>query len=164
MSIGRLFQFAAQRQAEAGQVNAEAAAAAAAPAKPTIDSAMEKITAFIPSEIIGIYIAGFGILAPVTTEGKWWIFGICVALIPLFMLLNYLRNRKRQLPVPGRGRSLVLVVCALVAFTAWASAMPNTPFLAITPLATQIGGFAVLVVAGILYAVADLLDIFPKTP
>jgi hypothetical protein len=58
-------------------------------------SAMHKITAFIPSEIIGIYVAGFGILSPETYRAKWWIFGICILLIPIIITLEYLLRKKQ---------------------------------------------------------------------
>jgi hypothetical protein len=56
----------------------------------------------------------------------------------------------------------VLLIFAMVAFIAWAAALPGTPFLAFTARATAIGGWAVVILAIIMYKVADLLDVVPK--
>jgi hypothetical protein len=133
-----------------------------------LDSAMEKITAFIPSEVIGSYVAVLGIVAPQSDRGKWAIFGIGVLLIPLFMWLGYL-TKKKQLAGSSPTTSLskvktnaaILFVFALLAFVVWAAALPGTPFLSISQHATAIGGACVIVVTGIMYKIADVLDLVP---
>jgi hypothetical protein len=137
--------------------------------KKTLDSAMEKITAFIPSEVIGSYVAVLGILSPQTDVGKWIIFGICLLLIPIFMLLGYLakkkqaeKDQKTTLP-PNTQHTGILLVLAAVAFVAWAMALPGTPFLSITAHATAIGGASVIILTTIMYKIADLFDLVPKS-
>jgi amino acid transporter len=123
---------------------------------------MEKISAFIPSEVIGICVAGCGILSPQQDSEKWWIFAISMALIPIFMLLNFIGQRKKGNLTVSTRISLVLILFALVAFVAWAAALPGTPFLSLTPRATAIGGWAVVILALVMYKVADLLDVVLK--
>ena len=88
----------------------------------TLDSAMEKITAFIPSEVIGSYVAVLGIISPETNLGKWVIFGICLLLIPVFMLLSYLTKKKQakdgQSTSTSTRDTAILLVFAAVAFVA----------------------------------------------
>jgi hypothetical protein len=141
---------------------AEAAAAAGKPSEQ--DSAMEKLTKFIPTEVIAIYVAAVGILAPLGDTGKWWIFFICLGLIPILIVISYYQQKKKQ-KAEARSNSriaVLLMLFALVAFTAWACALPETPFLVFTPLAVKIGAVAVLVLAALMNPLADLLGILPK--
>jgi hypothetical protein len=161
MSVVAMMKLAVARQAEE-----ERGRSSASPRK-TVDGALEspiqKITAFIPSEIIGIYVAGFGILSPESAVGKWWSFGICLALIPVFTFLSYLE----QLKYGGEVKHttiLIVFAFAAIAFVAWAAALPGTPFLAITPNATRIGGFSVVILAAVMYKTANLIGIAPKQP
>jgi amino acid transporter len=161
MSLARMVELGIERQQEV-EAQTRGVRRAPQPAKGAVGSAMERISAFIPSEVIGIYVAGFGILSPQQDSEKWWIFAISMALIPIFMLLNFIGQRKkRNLKVSAR-ISLVLLLFALVAFIAWAAALPGTPFLSLTPRATAIGGWTVVILAVVMYQVADLLDVVPK--
>ncbi len=163
MSIVRMVTLAAERKDETEKVRATAAAAGTQAQNSTVTGAMEKIAAYIPSEVIGIYVGNFGILAPATQAVKWWIFGICMALIPAFLGLGYASAKKKQLPVPGGRASGVLFLMSAVAFTTWCSAMPATPFLALDPDATRWGGFAVLALSYVIPKIADLLEIAPQS-
>jgi hypothetical protein len=139
----------------------------AAPSKKTLDSAMEKITAFIPSEVIGSYVALLGIISPQTERGKWVIFFICLLLIPVYMLFGYLskqkkRNGEQSAPASKRDTA-ILFVLASVAFVSWAAALPGTPFLSISTHATVIGGACVIIITSLMYKVAELFDLVPNS-
>jgi hypothetical protein len=149
-------------EAQTGHAHADEHFEHAPEGKKAVESAMEKISAFIPSEIIGIYVAGFGILSPESDAGKWWIFGVCFALIPVLIWLNYLGHKKRADATLTVKITIVLLVFAMIAFVAWAAALPGTPFLTFSARATAFGGWAVIILAVIMYRVADLLDIVPK--
>ena len=56
----------------------------------------------------------------------------------------------------------MLLLFAPVAFVAWTAALPGTPFLSLTPRPTAIGGWAVIILALVMYKVADLKDVVPK--
>jgi|SRR5215471_13713778 hypothetical protein len=166
MSIARMYDLAAEREQERTKPAADVAAEAAGAeveAKKTVESALEKITAFIPTEIIGLYVAGLGIFTPQTAAGKWWVFFVCLALIPVFMVIGYFQKKKHKLPIPKLGVLLLLVAFAAVAFVAWAAAMPATPFLSLNSYATQIGGFIVVPLAFVMWGLADIFDALPKT-
>jgi len=130
-------------------------------AKKSVESALEKITAFIPSEVIGLYVSGVAIFSPQEAQTKWGIFFICLALIPAFMSLDYMLRKKRQAPIANRKTNAVLFIFAGAAFTAWAAALPDTPFLSFSSRASQIGGWAVILLAAFMYKVAELLDVAP---
>jgi hypothetical protein len=165
MSIRTMVELGIERQQE--RTTPRATVVAGGNWGKSLDSAMERIVAFVPSEVIGIYVVGLGILSPESNAGKWWIFVISLLLIPVFMLLNYLGKKKSASPsetvtLPKK-TTAVLFFFALVAFTAWAAALPATPFLSINRHATAAGGWSVLILTGIMYKVADLLDAVPKS-
>jgi hypothetical protein len=128
----------------------------------TVENALEKITAFIPSEAIALYISGLGIFAPQSAHARWNIFWICLAFIPVFMFLSYLQNRKHGRPIPSTAIVLLLLFFAAVAFGVWAAAMPQTPFISLWKNAPQIAGFIVIPLAYVMSIIADLCDAVPK--
>ncbi len=138
MSIATMVGLGVERQREKTIGTGRAASGGASVTKKTVATEMERIAAFIPSEVIGIYVAGFGILSPESKSGKWSIFGISLALIPVFVLLNYLEQRKHANPEQRASlkslskTSLIVTVFGMVAFVAWAAALPGTPFLSLS--------------------------------
>jgi hypothetical protein len=130
-----------------------------------VQAALSKLTAFVPSEVVGLYISGLGILTPTTYTAKWAIFAICLVLIPVFIGLNYLIQKKQAgKEAPAASTWFFILLFALVAFVAWSAAIPDTPFLYFSDRATIIAGFLVLVLAAVMYKAADLLGIVPKSP
>lgn len=160
MSIMSSVTFAAQRQAER-QAPGGGAASGAPAANQSVTAALEKITAFIPSEVIGIYVAVIGILAPASMRGKWVIFGLCVILVPFFMWLGYKAAKRKNLPVPGARAFVLLLILAIVAFVAWGAALPSTPFEVFHADATRFGGALVIILG---YAIPKIADAFDLTP
>lgn len=132
-----------------------------------VKSAAEKITAFIPSDVIGIYIAGLGVFTPGTTKAKWWVFGIAAALAPIFLLIAYFvekRNDKQRASGQTQRRIidyLLLALFAEVAFVFWAAAFPESPFLSITPIATKIAAFGMVILAAVMPSIASICGLVP---
>lgn len=124
-------------------------------AKKTLTSAMETIARFIPTDVVTIYVAGIGLFAPKTPTGKWTIFAIAAGLIPVFLLISAFEQRESGQSVAIR-RVLLLFLFATVAYAAWTSALPATPFEQFSEDATRIGGFAVIVASLIIPRVAKL--------
>lgn len=131
------------------------------PEQSPVSVAMEKIAAFVPTEVIGLYVTGVGIFAPVTDVGKWSIFFVCALLIPVVLGIGYWENQKKGLPPPGGRIFGLLLAMAFVAFCAWASALPNTPFLEFGERATLVGGFVVLILSLLMPRIAVLLGAAP---
>lgn len=134
-------------------------AAGAATAKRKSDavpqSALEQITAFIPSDALGIYIAGNSIIDPHSGAGKWAIFGVVGCLIPLFVWLTRISVGK-QADVAGldtwlgRRRGFWLSLFGIVAYAAWVAAMPSSPFATIHEKAAQVGAWVAVILSCLL--------------
>jgi hypothetical protein len=161
MSIGQMYGLAVQRQVERTKPEGERTRDAT-DATRMVDSALERITAFIPADVIGLYVSGIAIFSPLSAVGKWWIFFVCLAFIPVVMLISYLQRKKRGLPTPQYKVLLLLLVFAGVGFATWAAAMPETPFLSLHTAANKIGGFLVIPLAFVMYGIADICDALPK--
>jgi hypothetical protein len=158
-----MFRIVGARQLQADKVGGGAAAKPNVPDPQKVaDSAMEKILAFVPAEIIGIYVAIFGIAAPKSANGKWVIYALCIAVLLAVMVFKHLLGQKKKEPVPNWWRLLVLMALALVAFTTWAAAMPDTPFLAWHPRATMAAGIVAPILALLMPMIAELCDIAPR--
>jgi hypothetical protein len=132
-----------------------------------VKSAAEKITAFIPSDVVGIYIAGLGFFAPESLRGKWWIFGIAAGLVPIFLLISYFAEKKRDKQrTDGDAQRrvvdyLLLALFAEIAFVCWAAAFPGSPFLSLIPSATKIAAFGMIVLAAVMPPIAAICDLVP---
>ncbi len=165
MSISAMVDLGMRRQHEiSGPRRAAAPSPPSGGTQSEVEAALSKLTAFVPSEVVGLYISGLGILTPTTFAAKWWIFGVCLLLVPVFLGLNYLIQRKQAGKEPLTTSTwLILLAFALVAFVAWSAAIPDTPFLYFSERATVIAGFVVLVLAAVMYKVADLFGIVPKS-
>ncbi|MEO5874388.1 MAG: hypothetical protein ABIS86_06065 [Streptosporangiaceae bacterium] len=130
------------------------------------DSALTRVAAFIPSEAVAVYLALWSFIGPDTSTTRWVVFAIGLALVPTFYLLAYLQRRRmvgvNQGEVPPQ-RSLrvvlLLLVFAMLAFTAWAMAMPDNPFLDLTDQALKFGGGAVIVLGILMPRAADVLGL-----
>lgn len=150
----------------ASNEKAEAAGPSAAISKTkrlTLGSALESVVAFIPTEVVTLYVAALGIFHPTTSAAKWGIFGFCGLLVPIFVIIGSLEEHQRGKEVSIKSGGLV-VVFGLVAYTTWTMALPETPFEEFTEYATKIGGAAVLVTASILPRVAGLCGVNARNP
>lgn len=161
MSVMRMVVLAAERKEQEGKVFSLATAGEEKPGA-AVTSAMDKISADIPSEVIGLYVAGFGIFAPGSRTAKWAIFFVCLVFIPVLTVLGAMAARRKGLPVPGAKATAIVIGVAVVMFAAWCSAMPDTPFLVFGAEATRIGGFVVLALGCLIPKLAEALDIHPK--
>jgi hypothetical protein len=168
---------AATRQAYRREVEASAPTTREAAKEPDVDSAIERVTQWVPTEAVGLYVAFLGLLSPSGSSGRWVLFGVGVAFTVIFLVLNSVLVHKRAVdgwkkggekgqrpPRVAAWRLAVLLVICLVAFVAWACALPATPFLAWWSNATTIGGAAVLVLAAALPKAAEIAGVnMPKT-
>jgi hypothetical protein len=129
------------------------------------DSYADRLAAFIPSEVVAIYIAMIGLFPSESSTVRWSLFAVGLVLVPLFSWLNFTARRRRiDPPLPARPRVFIpLVLLAAVAYVGWAAALPSTPFLDFTDEATRIGAAAVLILSFVLPRVADLLGLTPDS-
>lgn len=162
---------ASTRQAYAVDAEAKSPEFQQASATPAVESALESITQWIPTEVVAIYVALLGIFAPDESSVKWAIFGVGAVSVLGFVLLNAALVNKKGAEAwaredrPGTapklaGRRLALLfVVAMVAYVVWAFALPDTPFLDLTDEATRIGGALVIIVSLAMPKISELLDL-----
>jgi hypothetical protein len=162
---------AATRKAFAVDAQAKSPEFRQAATPTTVESALEQITQWIPTEVVTIYVAILGIFAPSKASGKWIIFAIGAISVPVFVVLNASivnkrgaaewrkENRPGDPPKIAGKRLRLLVVVAAVAYLVWAWALPATPFLDLTDQATRVGGALVVVVALLMPKIAELFDL-----
>lgn len=163
---------AAARQAYQRELDATTPVTRESARNPDVQSAVERVTEWIPTETVGLYVALLGLLSPEGSKGRWVLFGAGIALTIGFLLLNSALIHKRAVakweeaengePRPPRialWRQGVLLVVCVVSFAAWACALPATPFLSLWSNATTIGGVAVLVLATATPKVAEICGV-----
>jgi hypothetical protein len=118
-----------------------------------VAQAVDAVAQFVPTELIGIYIAGAGILSPMSHAGSVALACICALLIPVLFWLG------AKIPAIPNGTwgsgankiSLVtLLLFSIVAFAAWVCAIPGGPFEILGPSAPKIGALTVIVLAVVL--------------
>jgi len=128
----------------------------------TLTTALERLTAFIPTEVVAGWAAAVGMLAPQGALGSWAIFGGALTFLVVLVLLETgIRDRASQIPTDPRRKAL-LVLVALVAFTIWAFASPGSPAAAQWgAAATRYFGVVAIAVSAILFRVGQLLGLAP---
>jgi amino acid permease len=162
---------ASTRKAYAVDVKASSTEFRKAATDPDVQSALEKITQWIPSEAVATYITLVGLLALADSTGRWILFAVGLLLVVFFVSINAALVNKEgrekwkaekhqgNPPKLARKRFVALLIVAVVSFTVWAAALPDTPFLSIFDQATRVGAVLVVVVAGAMPKVAKLLEI-----
>lgn len=142
----------------------EAALESVAKADQSAASALDQMIAYVPSEVIGIYIAGVGIIGAKSASVKWGLFWLALVLIPLFFWLSDRIERRANAGLEGgRGKVVLMGALALLAFTTWAIALPDTPFASLWgDDATRYGSFAAVVLAALMPKIAAAAGLVPR--
>jgi hypothetical protein len=120
-----------------------------------------QLVAFIPAEPVTLFIA---VLAAVGTESEFWVrwivFGVVVALAPLWVEIHYLqkaRSRKARRKLP-----LFEMSAGVIAFVAWSTSVPFSPWEQIGGFTARWGLLIALVTAGALLTVSELREALLK--
>lgn len=105
----------------------------AAKNKSNIESAMTMLFAYIPTEIIALYIAVLAALGTsLTIKTAHWItfiaFFICTPLVVWLVYAAKIKSTLSVLPLHPKEWPKWEMFAATMAFTAWAFALPNSPF------------------------------------
>jgi hypothetical protein len=129
-----------------------------------VSAALQVITTYIPTETLTLYVAALAALrdAPPPAVDARYVSWSFIAATPIVVWLVYAARLKAS----GGGRALPLrpatwplweMVAATAAFTAWASALPESPFVGagVTP---AIGGIFVLVTSTLLGLAAPIFQ------
>ena len=116
-----------------------------------------QLVAFIPAEPVTLFIAA---LAAAGGESRSWVrwtlLGVVVILTPLWVEIHYLqkaRTRRARRRVP-----LFEMSAGLVAFVAWSTSVPESPWTDIGGFTTRWGLLVALLAAGGLLTVSELKE------
>ena len=116
-----------------------------------------QLVAFIPAEPVTLFIAT---LAAVGGDSRGWVrwtlLGIIAALTPLWVEIHYLqklrtRRARRRVPV-------FEMAAGLVAFAAWSTSVPGSPWSDIGGFSARWGLLVALLAAGSLLTVSELRE------
>ena len=116
-----------------------------------------QLVAFIPAEPVALFIA---VLAAVGAESsawvRWTLLGVVAVIAPLWVEIHYLqkaRSRRARKKVP-----LFEMAAGLVAFVAWSTSVPNSPWSEVGNFTPRWGLLVALVTAGGLLTVSELRE------
>ncbi len=125
---------------------------------------LASISAYIPTEVITLYIAALGALTAATqnknpSKTDLWIFATFLLLTPLIVWLLYagkVVTAKKTIPLSFRTWPKWEMVASTVSFFTWAAALPNSPMSPYIP--QSLAAVLIVVVAGMLGFVAPLVQ------
>lgn len=175
MSINSLANAAAARRPDTiapqpRNLDEIAAAAQATPAKVAgatpkgnIETALNVLFGYIPTEIITLYVAvlaAIGVESQVT-QAEWNAFWVFLAATPVVVWLVYgakLRNADLPLPLAFGAWPLWEMLAATIAFAAWAFALPQSPFAKFDWYAPALSGVVVLITSAVLGLLAPFFQ------
>lgn len=180
MSISAMARLVAERRQQEAMAQtlvlergSERTAADAEAGKKASLTALEKLTAFIPAEIVAGWAAAMGLLLPREPWQRWLIFVASVAVLVILVLLELAARDKQALEkhraggtdqsvplTPGRTKGLV-VLSAVIAFTVWAFAVPGSPAVVWGESASRIFAVLAIPVSAILYKAGKLWGLVP---
>ena len=131
--------------------------------KGNIETALNVLFGYIPTEIITLYVA---VLAAVGVEGKvtrteWTSFWVFILATPIVVWLVYgakLKNLDLPLPLSYGEWPVWEMFAATVAFAAWAFALPQSPFAVFAWYSSALSGVVVLIASAILGLLAPLFQ------
>jgi hypothetical protein len=133
------------------------------PAAPPVDTMIHVIFGYIPTEILTLYVAALAALqqGEQVTSGAWiafWVSLFSTPIIVWLLLAAKLKGLKQPLPLKFGTWPLWEMCAATIAYTAWAFALPHSPFTAYTWYSSAVSSFAVLVVSTFLGLLAPLFQ------
>lgn len=134
---------------------------------PPLTSALSKLAAYIPSEVIASYLALVGIIQPESARSKWACFGVACGLLVALCYLGWALQRRSAAATDSTTsptlRHLVAVLAlASVSFVAYGMALPGSAFTSLWADATLYGGAAALVLSALLPSVGQLIGVDPE--
>ena len=131
--------------------------------KGNIETALNVLFGYIPTEIITLYVA---VLAAVGLEGKvtqteWTSFWVFILATPVVVWLVYgakIKNADLPLPLSFGEWPVWEMFAATVAFSAWAFALPQSPFAEFSWYSAALSGVVVLITSALLGLLAPFFQ------
>jgi hypothetical protein len=127
-----------------------------------VTTALQRLTAFIPSEIVTGWGAAMGLIAPKTLIATWAIFGGAGVCLVILTLLETALQDETAATRTSRAKKVLMVLFATVSFTVWAFSLPGSPAAAQWgDGATRYFGISAIVLAAVLIKVTQLGGLAP---
>jgi hypothetical protein len=137
------------------------AAATATPASPqqdqaaleqpanAVNTALNVLFGYIPTEIVTPYVAVVAALKTPNNlpHSQWIAFWVFLGITPIVVWLVYaakVMNEGKPIPIPFEVWPLWEMIAATIAYSAWAFALPNTPFADYVWYSSALAGIAVV--------------------
>ena len=129
-----------------------------------VAQAARAIVAYIPAEIVTVYVAAIALITVPGTKpagGQWALMWITLTLTPFTVWVTAALKTKNDtgvLPLAFASWPWLQIVLATVAFVLWAFSLPNTPFENLSWYKPVIGGVVLLFGTFVIGLVASLLE------
>jgi hypothetical protein len=131
-----------------------------------METNMNVLFGYIPTEVITLYVAVIAALAgpaasPAAPGSMWATFVVFLAATPVATWLVYgakLKNLKLPLPLRFNAWPLWEMGAATAAFSAWAFALPNSPFAQFGWYSPVLSGLVVLIASTVLGLLAPFFQ------
>jgi hypothetical protein len=124
----------------------------------TLNTALQMLTNYIPTETLTLYVAVLAALQP-STKAAWIIFWCFLIVTPLIVWVVYMakvRTAGKPIPLVPIKWPLWEMAAGTIAYVAWAFALPTTPFASVGWYSSALAGLVVLITAAILGLMAPL--------
>jgi hypothetical protein len=116
-----------------------------------------QLVAFIPAEPVTLFVALLAAVGAGSAEWvRWLLLGVVAVLAPVWVEIHYLqkaRTKKARKKVP-----IFEIVAGLVAFLAWSTTLPDSPWVALGSFTPRWGLVIALVTAGGLLTASELRE------
>lgn len=151
---------------------AQAAAKDPTPENPT-STALKTVSTYIPSELLTLYVAFTAALTPLASDPtlrdyttRWALFGLFFALTPTAVWVAFatkLIADKKRLPRQWSEWPKWEMTASLIAYVAWAAALPDTPFASLWGYSAAVAAIFVALASTALGWLAGLFPQLQKT-
>ncbi len=160
----------------------EDTAAAGQPAPTQVDTTLNVLFNYIPTEVLTLYVAVLAaiqpgvsstalaapaqssvppLVLPAAAPNLWipfWIFLVATPIVSWLVFAAKIKAAQKPIPIRMRTWPMWEMFAATLAFVAWAFALPSTPFSSLAWYSTGLAGIVVLIVSTLLGLLAPLFQ------
>jgi hypothetical protein len=138
-------------------------AAAGGDAENGVNTALHVLFGYIPTEVLTLYVA---VLAAIQKAGRvtradwstFWVFLVATPFIVWIVYAAKLKNAQKPMPWKFKGWPVWEMCAATIAYSAWAFALPNSPFTDYGWYSSGLAGICVLVASTVLGLLAPFFQ------
>jgi hypothetical protein len=140
-----------------GDVARAAGGAAIADTNP-VNTALQTVVMYLPTEVLTLYVA---VLAATEPSSRWTSFLAFLVSTPLIVWMVFaakVKSENRPLPILPTTWPVWEMLAGTIAFVAWAFALPTTPFSTLAWYSPGLAGVAVTIASTLLGLLAPLFQ------